>query len=137
MNQGNGSGAMSDLRRANATGTAMTDATAYNELRAAVDRFLAGSYNVAYLLGWCSAHFKPPEEAVDDDPAIQLWNFLLLNLNVYCRCDLERWTLDESLRVLLQSFEEEGYGCLTPITTSRCFVEMVEADYRSIRNGSF
>jgi hypothetical protein len=105
----------------------MAEQTAYEEVLAAINRFLAGSYNVAYLLGWCYSHFQPPPDATDDDPALQLWNFVVLNLRVYARCNLDRWTLEESLRVLMQSFEEDGYGCLTPITTSRCFIEMLQS----------
>lgn len=114
----------------------MAEQAAYDELVFTINRFLAGSYNVAYLLKWCYAHFQPPEDATDDDPAIQLWNFLVLNLRVYARCDLGRWALDESLRLLTQSFAEEGYGCLTPITTSRCFIEMIQSDQTSHRNAS-
>lgn len=114
----------------------MTEQTAYDELVTAINRFLAGSYNVAYLLGWCYAHFQPPEDATDDDPAIQLWNFVVLNLRVYARCDLDRWMLDESLRLLTLSFAEEGYGCLTLVTTSRCFVETIQADPAPTRNAS-
>ncbi len=65
----------------------MAEQTAYDELVTAVNRFLAGSYNVAYLMGWCHAHFQPPEDATEDDPAIQLWKFVMLNLRVYARCD--------------------------------------------------
>ena len=114
----------------------MAEQTAYDELLTAVNRFLAGSYNVAYLLGWCHAHFQPPEDATEDDPAIQLWKFVMLNLRVYARCDIERWTLDDSLRMLMQSFEDEGYGCLTPLTTSRCFIEMLQTDRAPTRDAS-
>lgn len=106
----------------------MTTTTAYEELRSAITRFVDGSYNTAYLMGWCFAHFQPPEGASEDDPAVQLWQFTLLNVQVYARCDMERWMLDQSLRILLQSFDEDGYGCLTPITTSHCFIDMLELD---------
>jgi hypothetical protein len=59
-----------------------------------------------------------------------------LNLRVYARCDLDRWMLDESLRLLTLSFAEEGYGCLTLVTTSRCFVETIQADPAPTRNAS-
>lgn len=97
---------------------------AYVQLRTEILRVLDGSAHPTSLQGWC-LHAYPHRGEDTDDISRRLWQHTMRTLVVYAQCDLERWMLETSLRLLLRSFEECGDGCLTPVTLCPCYRKLL------------
>ncbi len=95
------------------------------EMECAIERLLGGELSPVQLqvLFWES--LIPDEETSPRHPTMQLWHAVVTNLAFYQHCDFDREVLEASLRLLVESVRSEGRGRLTPITTSRCFVDAV------------
>jgi hypothetical protein len=102
---------------------------AYDRLRFAIDRFLAGKLTPMQLQSWCYAHFEQPQPHVSEHEQ-QLWQLTMLNLAVFHRCDFHRSALEQSLALLLAAVNANGIPCATPLTTSECWHEMTRRERR-------
>lgn len=98
---------------------------AYDRLRFAIDRFLAGKLTPMQLQSWCYAHFEQPQSDVNEhEHEQQFWHLTMLNLAVFHRCDFHRSALEQSLALVLAAVNANGIPCATPLTTSECRHEM-------------
>ncbi|MCA9859689.1 MAG: hypothetical protein KC438_08200 [Thermomicrobiales bacterium] len=96
------------------------------ELERAIEQFLQRTITPVRLQVMLWGALAPEHGTPLGEPAVQLWHGAVTNLAFYHYCDVERSVLDESLRLLLESVRQRGVGCLTPITSSPCFIEAVK-----------
>jgi hypothetical protein len=94
-------------------------------IETAVADYLDGRLSSVELQARLVDELEPPDQTPTRDPAAQLWYGVLVNLVFYHHCDFEREMLETSLRRLIESVRSTGYGTLTPITSSQCFVDAV------------
>jgi len=95
-------------------------------LETAVVEYLDGRLSSVALQALVVEELEPPDQTPSRDPAAQLWYGVLVNLVFYHHCDFEREVLETSLRRLVESVRSTGYGTLTPITSSQCFINAVK-----------
>lgn len=96
-------------------------------LERAVEQYLESRLTSTELQQLLWGPLSPLNGSSLQDPAVQLWHGAVTNLAFYHHCDMERTTLERSLEHLLESVRSTGRASLTPITTSRCFIEAVKA----------
>lgn len=97
------------------------------QLELAVEQYLDARLTSTELQQLLWNPLAPPDGMLLQAPAVQLWHGAVTNLAFYLHCDMERSMLERSLETLLDSVRSTGLGCLTPITTSPCFIECIKA----------
>lgn len=97
-----------------------------DEIERALSSFFDGELSSTQLQSLLSDSLAPVGTASPSDPAVQLWHGALTNLVFYHFCDFDRSLLEESLRKLVATVRSTGHGTLTPITTSRCFIDALK-----------
>ncbi len=96
-------------------------------LEIAVEQFLDSRLSSTELQQMLWGPLAPPDGTSLREPAVQLWHGAVTNLAFYHHCDMDRSMLQGSLEKLLDAVRTTGLACLTPITTSPCFIESVKA----------
>jgi len=102
-----------------------TPEAAYDILRDALDRFIAGDVSATNLYNWLTGTFATPPGTPETHPAQCLYRMAITDVAVFLQCDFERADLVESLQDAIGIVDAGRMGGFTKITRSPCFFEMV------------